>query len=168
MLKKKKSCCFLCQKSIFHSFNYYERNIKYGQTLIDLVREIRYLIEDCDVTDFYIGVELLTEFYIGEFLLEYKELYPHIKIHVVLPFEWRTTRKNKIYLERFAKIIKNADTYDVIDKKRINRHVFEKNKYMVEKSNVVVLVGKEKKLVEDYKLIKDKSDKKVRFIKTKY
>ena len=86
----------------------------------------------------------------------------------MLPFEWRTTRKNKIYLERFAKIIKNADTYDVIDKKRINRHGFEKNKYMVEKSNVVVLVGKEKKLVEDYKLIKDKADKKVRFIKTKY
>ena len=158
MLKKKKSCCFLCQRTIFHSFNYYEKNMKYGQTLIDLVREIRCLIEDCDVTDFYIG----------EFLLEYKELYPHIKIHVVLPFEWRTTRKNKIYSERFAKIIKNADTYDVIDKKRINRHVFEKNKYMVEKSNVVVLVGKEKKLVEDYKLIKDKSDKKVRFIKTKY
>lgn len=96
-----KSCCFTGH-----------RYVKENQ---ELLNRLKISIEECinnGVTDFYSGGAIGWDTICAKIVLQLKEKYPYIKLHLILPCskEHQTLYWNKIQVLEYESILKNADT----------------------------------------------------------
>lgn len=89
---------------------------------------------------FIFGAALGVDTYVGELLIILKHLYSHIVIEAAVPFEGQSDMWNQKDRERYENILSKCDIKTIVSKTYTSTCMQKRNKYMVDKSSLVIAV----------------------------
>lgn len=104
-----------------------------------LTREIAKLI-DCGVTDFYSGVAEGVDTWAAEIVFGFREKYPALKVHCVLPCRSQAVQWTSAAQERHQQIKERADTVICLSEQFYKGCALDRNKYMVDHADIILAV----------------------------
>lgn len=112
---------------------------EYLSYLRRLEREIERAIVEYGVSHFISGMALGADTDFAELVLRFRKRYK-ITLECAIPCPeqtWKWTEKEK---ERYSEILKNADTVTLVSERYTNDCMLKRNRYMVDKSDLVIAV----------------------------
>ena len=109
-------------------------------------------------TYFISGLALGIDLICAETVLELKKKYPNVKLEGAIPCANQDARWNEPSKKRYAKVVNQCDYTNVLSPVYTDDCMNERNKYMVEKSDVVIAIwnGKPSGTGNTVKFAKDK------------
>ena len=113
--------------------------IKTGTLIIDLITK-------CGVTDFYAGGAVGWDMICEKIILDLKEKYPKIKLHLVLPCppEIQTTKWNSKQIEEYNRILNSADDVEIVSEKYETDCMKKRNARLVKYGDICICYYNEK------------------------
>ena len=89
-------------------------------------------------TDFYDGGALGFDMLAAEAVLELKKIYPHIRLHIIVPCANQSSRWSKENVWRYEAIISLADEVKILSPFYFDGCMQVRNRYMVDNSSVCI------------------------------
>ena len=116
------------------------RNIKITSELISLLNKTLTDLIDNGAADFYAGGALGWDMLCEQAVLDLKEKFPHIRLHLVLPCsaEEQTAKWNDMQKEKYRKILNAADTVRYISEHYYDGCMKVRNARLVELADCCV------------------------------
>lgn len=91
-------------------------------------------------TDFYSGMAQGTDLMASELIINLKQKNKDIHHHAVYPFALQSHSYNDYWKNLFMKVLTNSDTNTVLNKDYVKGCYFERNKYLIDNSSVLIAV----------------------------
>lgn len=105
-----------------------------------LFERIERYITESNVTDFISGMALGVDMDFAAAVLKLRKKYSSIHLHCAIPCHDQTKLWNRRDIARYNKILKRADSSIILPKEYTRNCMFERNRYMVNKSDYVFAV----------------------------
>lgn len=124
-----KTCCFTGHRTLTFT---HELSKNLAETLMKLIEN--------GVTDFYAGGALGWDMYCEKMVLRLKQMYPQIKLHLVLPCpaENQTLKWNADAKAEYYKIMSAADSTEILSDHYYDGCMQKRNQRMVDLADVCV------------------------------
>lgn len=136
-MKNKKACCFIT--GAFTPF--FKNDCKDAQKsrLEEKIRtEIKKLIEKENVNVFYTGMEAGADLFAADYILSYKDSCD-VSLHCVIPFEEQSAGYDEKTRDLYFSVAQRSDSEIMFRRKREFSCRKNRDIYMIEKSDVVIL-----------------------------
>jgi uncharacterized phage-like protein YoqJ len=134
-----KICCIAGHRPQHFPFGYDENSKEYIKLKKILKKKIEKLIQE-GAEHFILGMELGTDTWAAEIILELKEKYPHIILECALPYVAQSIEWTTLQQERYCEIITKCDIKTIVNQEYFPTCFYERNKYMVDKASLVVAI----------------------------
>ena len=108
------------------------KRLNYSQKIIDAI--------DTGVTHFISGMAEGVNLLAAELVLDLKWDYPFISLECAIPFIGQQQRYYQNNYERYQRIIKRADKVTILSNQYFKGCLFERNKYMIDNSSILIAV----------------------------
>ena len=105
-----------------------------------LFERIERYITESNVADFISGMALGVDMDFAAAVLKLRKKYSSIHLHCAIPCRNQTKLWNRRDVARYNKILKQADSSIVLSEEYTRNCMFERNRYMVDKSDYVFAV----------------------------
>ena len=132
-----KTCCFTGHRP--HSLGFSEKSNQCEILKTNLEKEIIYLVEEENVTNFISGMAIGVDTYAAEIILELKKHY-HIYLECALPCETQASKWNEVDRNRYYDVLKHCDKVTLLQKRYTADCMMNRNKYMVDNSDFIIAV----------------------------
>ena len=135
-----KTCCITGHRP--NGFPWlYGKDSKFQSVYEKLLYErIESYITENNVTDFISGMALGVDMDFAAAVLKLRKKYSSIHLHCAIPCRDQTKLWNRHDVARYNKILKRADFSIIMSEKYTRNCMFERNRYMVDKSDYVFAV----------------------------
>ncbi len=155
-MKKEKSCCFI-QGELANFIE--EKEIK--ERIFEKIKEqINPLIEKDNICEFYSGMEEGADLFYADYIVEKKKNYP-VKLFCVIPFEEQAVNYCEIQRDLYFYIAENCDKEIMINRQRTVGCKEKRDKFMIEKSDVIILLHDMTKPIQNINLQKIDKEKQI-------
>ena len=134
-----KTCCCTGHRPKGFPFEYGKDKKRHKEYLKALEEKIKLVITDYGITNFISGMALGVDLDFAEIVLKLKKKYP-IKLECAVPCPNQTIKWNGEDKLRYDEIIKKADEVNLISEKYTPECMLKRNRYMADKSDVVIAV----------------------------
>ena len=134
-----KTCCCTGHRPKGFPFKYGTDLKKHNEYLNALEEKIKLAITDYGVTNFISGMALGVDSDFAQTVLKLKEKYP-VTLECVIPYSDYSVRWSFEDEKRNYEILRRADEKTLISEKYYNGCLFKRNRYMVDKSDLVIAV----------------------------
>lgn len=136
-----KSCCFTGHRPEKLPWGYNENRTECLKFKSMLRAEIEGMLEK-GVTTFISGMAIGVDLMAAEIVLELKCSYPEKAIQLIaaIPFEGQADRWRENYRERYFKAIEQADQEVILQRRYTPSCMFERNRYMADRSAYMIAV----------------------------
>lgn len=140
--KKYKICSVTGHKPNNFPWNYHEKKLgEHQEYLQTLTQFIENLITEENYNYFITGASIGVETDFAEILISLRDSkYPDIKLEIAVPFENQDLKWNQKDKDKYRQIISQADFVTVLSKRQPRFRVLKCNKYMLNKSDSVLVV----------------------------
>lgn len=125
-----KICCFTGHREI--------KKIKPSVLANRLDKTIVELVENEDVTDFRAGGAKGFDTIAALHVLKFKQKYPHIKLHLILPYKKQAAGFTRFEKQLYDFVLQNADTVHYTSEKYYDGVLFARNRELVDGADVCV------------------------------
>ena len=126
---ERKSCCFTGHRSL-------------EAEKIPLIKDkLREILTECienGYTDFYNGGALGFDMLSAELVIEMKESYPQLKLHIIVPCEGQSRPWSKDNVTRYERILSLSDEVKCLSPHYFNGCMQIRNRYMVNNSSLCI------------------------------
>lgn len=137
-MKKAKSCCFI--QGAFNFFEGVEEEKEINKKIMEKITEqIDYLIEKEQISEFYTGMESGADLFYAQYVLSKKEE-KNLKLYCVIPFEEQAVSFSEKERDLYFYIAEKSDGEIMIDRKRRFGCKEKRDEYMMEKSDIIILL----------------------------
>lgn len=139
MREKNKTACFVGIKPQTMPWRFNEKD----NSCVLLNQELRGKIVDAielGYTHFISGMELGADTNAAEIVLVLKIKYPHITLEAAIPCETQANSWAKKDRERYFNLLPKCDIVTYVSKRHTPTCLIERNKYMVDKSDLLIAV----------------------------
>ncbi len=136
---RESTCCFTGHRPDKLAFGYDESRpecIALKQSLVECVQR---LIKQ-GYTTFISGMAQGSDIYFAEAVLSCKRTYSHISLVAAVPYRGQDHRWSPVYKRRYRNILSQADEAVVLGEKYTRGCMMRRNRYMVDRSSVLVAV----------------------------
>lgn len=130
-------CAFTGYRPAKMPFGYDEtdpRCIDFKKRLTDTIM----LLIEQGYSHFLSGGAMATDIFAAEAVLELKEVYPHITLEMVSPFDGQADRWSREYRARHDELFELADMVTVISREYTRSCMFLRNRYLVTNADILV------------------------------
>lgn len=134
-----KSCCCTGHRPKGFPFKYgvdIKQHIKYLQTLEE---KIKFAISEYGITNFISGMAIGVDMDFAEAVLKLREKYP-VTLECAIPCRNQTLKWKESDKMHYESILKRADEVNLISDKYTPESMLKRNRYMVDKSDLVIAV----------------------------
>lgn len=135
----KNSCCFTGHRPQKLAWGFNETD----KRCIELKESIKTAVEDAienGYITFISGMALGGDMYFAEIILELKKTHPHIKLECAIPYENQASLWSSEQRARYYSILSQCDNEILLSKKYTHTCLMERNRYMVDKSELLIAV----------------------------
>lgn len=142
MLKRNimaKTCCCTGHRPKGFPFEYGVDKQKHNAYLKTLEQKIELAITEYGITNFISGMAIGTDLDFAEIVLKLRNKYA-ITLECAIPCPNQTLKWNSTDKLRYESILKRADEVNLIEKRYIPECMLKRNRYMVDKSELVIAV----------------------------
>ena len=133
------ACAFTGSRPMAFHFKYNENHHDCQNLKKRITLEIHVLYLDGFRT-FYCGAAMGVDMWCGEIVLHLKKVYSDIKLISVVPFIGQEKTWPKDYQERYHHLLENSDKTIILHDKFANKHYMERNRYIVDRSDLILAV----------------------------
>ena len=133
------TCCCTGHRPKGFPFEYGKDKKRHREYLIALEEKIKLAITDYGITNFISGMALGVDLDFAEIVLKLKDKY-NLTLECAVPCPDQTLKWNEKDKLRYDKIIKQADEVNIISDSYTPECMLKRNRYMVDKSEVVIAV----------------------------
>ena len=134
-----KTCCCTGHRPKGFPFQYGIDKLKHNTYLLTLEEKIKFVIAEYGITNFISGMAIGVDLDFAEIVLKLRNIYP-ITLECAIPCPNQTFKWNNADKLRYENILKGADEINLISKRYSPECMLMRNRYMVDKSNVVIAV----------------------------
>ena len=134
-----KTCCCTGHRPKGFPFKYGIDKQKHKTYLKTLEQKIKLAVTDYGITNFISGMALGADLDFAETVLKLRNKYP-ITLECAIPCPNQTLKWNSTDILRYENILKRADNINLISKQYTPECMLERNRYMVDKSELVIAV----------------------------
>ena len=134
-----KTCCCTGHRPQSFPFKYGIDRKKHNAYLKMLKAKIKLAITEYGITNFISGMALGADLDFAEIVLKLKNKYP-ITLECAIPCPNQTLKWNSSDILRHENILKCADEINVISERYTPECMLKRNRYMVDKSRLVIAV----------------------------
>lgn len=135
-----KICCFTGHRPQSLPFQFREQD-KRCQRLKQVMRsEMKKQIEEHGVNHFISGLAIGVDMYAAEIVLDLKAKYPQITLEAAVPCESQADKWPVNLQKRYHAILSRCDTKTLIQSQYTNDCMQKRNRYMVDKADMVIAV----------------------------
>ncbi|MBQ2896952.1 MAG: DUF1273 family protein [Clostridia bacterium] len=134
-----KTCCFTGKRPQSLPFGFNES----ARECIDLKNKLFDQIEIAILAGyntFISGMALGVDLWAAEAVLELKKSYPEVRLICAIPYKNQSYSWNRAQKKRYKSCIKLSDEQVILNKSYTKDCYFERNKYMVDNSSLVIAV----------------------------
>lgn len=135
----KKYCCCTGHRPDKFPFEYGVDKIKHEAYLKELEEKIKLAINNYGITNFISGMALGVDLDFAEIILKLKAKFP-ITLECAMPYPDYSVRWSFEDEKRNYEILKSADKVTLVSDRYFNGCLFKRNRYMVDKSDLVIAV----------------------------
>ena len=135
-----KTVCFTGHRPQTLKFLWNEESEMCRALKMQIKNTITELIEKENAIHFISGMALGVDMICAEIVLELKKTYPQITLECAIPCETQAARWSEIYRERYFNTIISSDKETLLQTQYTADCMMKRNKYMVDKSDIVVAV----------------------------
>lgn len=135
----KKYCCCTGHRPEKFPFRYGVDKAKHNKYLEELEKMIELAINEYGITNFISGMALGVDSDFAQTVLKLKEKYP-VTLECVIPYSDYSVRWSFEDEKRNYEILKSADKVTLVSDRYFNGCLFKRNRYMVDKSDLVIAV----------------------------
>ncbi|MBQ7124863.1 MAG: DUF1273 family protein [Clostridia bacterium] len=125
--ERKKGCCFTGHRNLT------EKELEVASNKISLL--IPKLIDE-GISHFYAGGALGFDFAAAVTVINYKAIYPQIKLTLALPCRNYTKKWSRLEIQLFERVIARADETIYVSEEYSRACMQMRNKYMVDRSSI--------------------------------
>ena len=140
-----KNCAFTGHRPKSLPFGYNESEPECRRMKDRLRETVEKLITEEGVIHFISGMAMGVDMYAAEEVLALKEKYPHITLECALPCETQAEKWSEDMRVRYFGIIEKSDKETLLQNRYTNDCMMKRNRYMVDKCDVLVAVWNGKK-----------------------
>ncbi|MDE6597949.1 MAG: DUF1273 domain-containing protein [Clostridia bacterium] len=134
-----KTCCFTGHRPQGFPFKYGVDKQKHKAYLKMLKGKVELAITQYGITNFISGMAIGTDLDFAEIVLNLRNYYP-ITLECAIPCPNQTLKWNSADKLRYDNILKRADEIHLISKRYTTECMLKRNRYMVDKSELVIAV----------------------------
>ncbi len=135
-----KTLCFTGHRPQSVNYLWNEENSECKRLKEKLKSTIINAIENEGVSHFISGMAIGVDMICAEIVLDLKKDYPYVTLECALPCETQAARWSESYRNRYFSIIEKSDKETLLQTHYTNDCMMKRNKYMVDKSDVVIAV----------------------------
>lgn len=132
-------CCCTGHRPKGFPFEYGNDEKRHKEYLNALEEKIKLVIFDYGITNFISGMALGVDLDFAEIILKLRDDY-NLKLECAVPCPDQTLKWNGKDKLRYENIIDNADEVNIISQRYTPECMLNRNRYMVDKSDVVIAV----------------------------
>lgn len=132
-------CCFTGHRPKNLPWGYNESGLKYNLLYAKLYLAIRKCIKN-GYTYFLSGMAMSIDMICAEIVINMKNKYKNVELECVLPCLSQSAKWSKSYKDRYNKILDRADKITIISENYTPQCMMDRNKYMVDNSNMIIAV----------------------------
>ena len=137
--ERNRTCCFTGHRPAKLPWGNDERDPRCLALKQSILRELERLYRN-GIRHFISGMALGCDLYFAEAVLELKERYPAITLEAALPFPGQADRWSDVNRARWLQILDACDLETVVQKQYDRWCMLRRDRYMVERSAVVLAV----------------------------
>lgn len=139
-----KICCCTGHRPKGFPFDYGKHGRKYKEYINRLKKKIELAITEYGITGFISGMAIGADLDFAETVLKLRKKYA-ITLECAIPCPNQTLKWNDKDKRRYERIIKRADEVNIISERYTPECMLNRNRYMVDKSELVIAVFNGKK-----------------------
>lgn len=132
-------CCCTGHRPKGFPFNYGIDTYKHNAYLQALEQKIELAINKYSITNFISGMALGVDLDFAEIVLKLRNSYP-VTLECAIPCPNQTLKWNEKDKLRYERILKSADKTELISERYTPECMLKRNRYMVDKSELVIAV----------------------------
>lgn len=138
---KNKVCCCTGNRPKKFPFTYGLKSLQFDEYLLSLQNKIELAVTEHSVNHFISGMAAGVDLDFAELVINFRNtVYPDITLECAVPCPNQTvkwTNKDKL---RYERVISNADTVTLVSKNYDRDCMYRRNRYMVDKSQMLIAV----------------------------
>ncbi len=138
-MEKRSTCCFTGHRPSAYSFGYDESADGCKQMKATLGMYVYRAIKN-GFTHFITGMAMGADMWAAEVVLYYKKEFPHITLEAAVPCPSQTDKWGREMKERYERILSLCDKVTVISPKYTSHCMHERDRYMVDHSDLCLAV----------------------------
>ena len=138
-ITRKKTCCFTGHRPEKLPW-------KYDETHPDCLRlkamlaDVLHALYTNGVRHFICGMALGSDMYFGEAVVALRDEHPDVTLEAAIPFDGQDRRWSADLRLRYARLAEECDERTVLSREYTHECMLERNRYMVDRSSILVAV----------------------------
>lgn len=136
--KDMKTLCFTGHRPQKLPFGFNENDPRCIRLKAVLTEQIEKAINERGVQHFICGMALGVDMISAELVLNLKEKYPFITLECAIPCRYQSRKWPEDQRKRYYQIVRKSDLITIIRDTYTPECMFERNKYMVDKSDIII------------------------------
>lgn len=133
-----KTLCFTGHRPQKLPFGFNENDERCIRLKTVLSETIETAIKERGVQHFISGMALGVDMFAAEIVLNLKEKYPQITLECAIPCRYQSRKWPEEYRKRYYQIARKSDLITIIKDYYTPECMFERNKYMIDKSDIII------------------------------